>query len=85
MTHPPGNSLDLDQGARVAGEGSTLVEGLAALLERIREEIDYNDAKGQSPFRLGVHDGLRFAEDAVTDVLRRHGHEFESRQTELDA
>jgi hypothetical protein len=75
----------MDQGAQVAPEGTTLVEGLAALLDRIRQEIDYNDAKGQSAFRLGVHDGLRFAEDAVVDLLRRHGHDFESRATEFDA
>lgn len=85
MTVPPGNSLEIDQGARVASEGATLVEGLGSLLDRIRQEIDYNDAKGQSPFRLGVHDGLRFAEDAVVNLLRRHGHDFESRPTEFDA
>ena len=85
MTTPPGNSLELNQHARVAEEGATVVDGLAALLERIREEIDYNDAKGQGTFRLGVHDGLRFAEDAVVDLLRRHGHEAESRPTEFDA
>ncbi len=85
MTVPPGNSLDRDQGAQVATEGATLAEGLTALLDRIRQEIDYNDAKGQSPFRLGMHDGLRFAEDAVVELLRRHGHDAHSRPTELDA
>ena len=85
MTAPPGNSLEHDQDARVADEGATLVEGLASLLERIQEEIAYNDAKGQSAFRLGVHDGLRFAEDALVDLLSRHGHVAESRPTELDA
>jgi hypothetical protein len=82
---PPGNSLQTDQNAQVAGAGATLIEGLAALLQRIRDEIDYNDAKGQTPFRLGMHDGLRFAEDAVVDLARRHGHDFESRPTEIDA
>jgi hypothetical protein len=85
MTEPPGNSLELKQHARVADEGATVIDGLVALLERIREEIDYNDAKGQSAFRLGVHDGLRFSEDAIVDLLRRHGHEAESRPTEFDA
>lgn len=85
MTVPPGNSLELDQMAQVAVEGATLVEGLTSLLDRFRQEIDYNDAKGQSPFRLGVHDGLRFAEDAVVDLLRRHGHDAEPRTTERDA
>jgi hypothetical protein len=85
MTAPPGNSLEHDQHARVADEGATLVDGLTALLHRIQEEIGYNDAKGQNAFRLGVHDGLRFAEDAVVELLRRHGHAADSRPTELDA
>ncbi|MDJ0959059.1 MAG: hypothetical protein QNJ88_00270 [Acidimicrobiia bacterium] len=85
MTAPPGNSLEQDQRARVADEGATLVDGLAALLERIQEEIGYNDAKGQSAFRLGVHDGLRFAEDAIVELLTRHGHTAESQPTEFDA
>jgi len=85
MKAPPGNSLDVDQNNLVAPEGTSIIEGLSSLLDRIRQEIDYNDAKGQAPFRLGVHDGLRFAEDAIVDLLRRHGHEFESRPTELDA
>lgn len=85
MTAPPGNSLERNQQARVAEAGETLVEGLVALLERVQGEIAYNDAKGQSTFRLGVHDGLRFAEDAVVDLLNRHGHHAESRPTELDA
>ena len=85
MTAPPGNSLEQDQHARVADAGEALVDGLTALLERIQEEIGYNDAKGQSTFRLGIHDGLRFAEDAIVDLLRRHGHAAESRPTEFDA
>ena len=85
MTRPPGNSLDSNQDRRVAAPGQDLVKGLAEFLERTREELDYNDAKGQSPFRLGVHDGLRFAEDAIVDLLQRHGHEFQSRPTDLDA
>jgi hypothetical protein len=85
MTEPPGNSLDLDQNRRVAEAGSSLAEGLVALLDRVRNELDYNDAKGTAPFRLGVHDGLRFAEDAIVDLLSRHGHDVRSRPTDLDA
>jgi hypothetical protein len=85
MTLPPGNSLDLDQNRRVAEAGSSLAEGLVALLDRLRNELDYNDAKGTAPFRLGVHDGLRFAEDAIVDLLRRHGHDVGARPTDLDA
>lgn len=71
---PPGNSLDTDQRARVADMGDTLDQGLSALLSRIRAELDWNDARGSEPYRLGMHDGLRFAEDAVTALLAAHGH-----------
>ncbi|HEV8371907.1 MAG TPA: hypothetical protein VGR68_01790 [Actinomycetota bacterium] len=33
--------------------------------------------QGLRPYRLGVHDGLRFAEDALLDPLRRHGHQVD--------
>ena len=85
MTEPPGNSVELKQQARVADEGATVIDGLVALLERSRVEIDYNGARGQSAFRLGVNDGIRFSEVAIVDLLRRHGHEAESRPTEFDA
>jgi hypothetical protein len=82
---PPRDSLDHDQRGRVAEPGADLAAGLADLLARIREELDYNDAKGAAPYRLGMHDGLRFAEDAVADLLSRHGHAAGLRHTELDA
>jgi homospermidine synthase len=62
-----------------------MVDGLSQLLDRIREELDYNDAKGNAAFRLGVHDGLRFAEDAIVDLLQRHGYDHESQPRDLDA
>jgi hypothetical protein len=74
VIEPPGNSLAASQGERVADPGDDLVAGLRALLARIGEELDFNDVKGTAPYRLGMHDGLRFAEDAVADLLRRHGH-----------
>lgn len=74
MIEPPGNSLAESQGQKVVEPGEDLAAGLLALLARIGEEIEFNDAKGTAPYRLGVHDGLRFAEDAVADLLRRHGH-----------
>lgn len=77
MIEPPGNSLETAQGQRVVEPGNDLAAGLRALLARITEEIDFNDAKGTAPYRLGMHDGLRFAEDAVADLLGRHGHEAE--------
>jgi hypothetical protein len=73
VIEPPGNSLATTQGGRVADPGDHLPAGLQALLARIGEEIDFNDAKGAGPYRLGVHDGLRFAEDAVANLMRRHG------------
>jgi hypothetical protein len=73
VIEPPGNSLAASQNARVADPGDDLPAGLQALLARITEEIDFNDAKGVGPYRLGVHDGLRFAEDSVADLLRCHG------------
>ena len=85
MTRPPGNSLEPTQDAFVAGPGSDLAEGLRALLERIGEEIDFNTAKGASAYRLGMHDALRFAEDAIIAVLRRHGYEAAERPRPADA
>ena len=83
---PPGNSLWSDQGRRViAPPGETLAEGLACLLDRIGQELHYNSAKGESQFRLGMHDGLRFAEDALVDLLRRHDHPAEAKGFPQDA
>jgi hypothetical protein len=84
VTDPPGNSLAAEQGARVAEPGDDLVQGLRALLGRIAEEVDFNDAKGTAPYRLGMHDGLRFAEEAVADLLRRHGYDAETRDRAAD-
>jgi hypothetical protein len=84
MTEPPGNSLDSDQRARVVEPGDDVVAGLRALLARIGDEIDFSDAKGTSPYRLGMHDGLRFAEDAIADLLTRHGHPAQARDRAVD-
>jgi hypothetical protein len=85
VIEPPGNSLEATQGERVVDPGETLVDGLRALLGRIEEEIEFNDAKGTAPYRLGMHDGLRFAEDAVAYLLSRHGHGAETRDRPVDA
>jgi hypothetical protein len=81
---PPGNSLAASQGERVVDPGDDLAAGLRALLARIAEELDFNDAKGTAPYRLGMHDGLRFAEDAVADLLRRHGYDAETQARAVD-
>lgn len=85
MIEPPGNSLEPAQGERVVEPGDDLPAGLRGLLARIAEELDFNDAKGTAPYRLGMHDGLRFAEDAVADLLRRHGHEAAATERSVDA
>jgi hypothetical protein len=85
MIEPPGNSLAASQAARVADPGDDLAAGLRALLVRIGEELDFNDAKGTAPYRLGMHDGLQFADDAVADLLRRHGHEADAPPRPIDA
>ncbi len=85
MIEPPGNSLEAAQGERVVEPGDDLAAGLRALLARIAEELDFNDAKGTAPYRLGMHDGLRFAEDALADLLRRHGHEATATERSVDA
>ena len=85
MSRPPGDSIEPEQAGHVAAPGSDLAEGVQALLDRIGDEIDFNLAKGSSPYRLGMHDGLRFAEDAVADLLRRHGHAAETADRSYDA
>jgi len=85
VTEPPGNSLAAAQGRRVVDPGDDLVSGLRALLARTTDEIEFNIAKGAGPYRLGVHDGLRFAEDAIADLLRRHGHAAETSDRQNDA
>ena len=84
MSHPPGNSLLADQSRQVSEPGESLEEGILNLIERVRQELDYNDAKGGSAFRMGMHDGLRFAEDALVNLLNRHGHQAEVRETPMD-
>jgi len=85
VSRPPGDSLEPTQAGRVAGPGHDLQEGLEELLARIGEEIDFNTAKGSSAYRLGMHDGLRFSEDAIVELLRAHGHEAEERPRPQDA
>ena len=77
--------MELVQDGRVADTGSDLADGLGELLARIGEEIDFNTAKGSTPYRLGMHDGLRFSEDAIVELLRAHGYEAEERSRAQDA
>ena len=85
MTRPPGDSIEPQQAGHVAAPGVDLAEGLQALLERIGDEIDFNLSKGSSAYRLGMHDGLRFSEDAIVDLLQSHGHKAAQRPRAADA
>ena len=69
MELPPRDSASPTQGAMAARPQAELTATLADLLIRIREELVYNAAKGDGPYRQGMHDGLRFAEDALTAIL----------------
>ncbi len=69
MIEPPGNSLDADQHRQVADGGPDLATGLSNLLARVDEELRYNAAKGTSPYRMGMQDGLHFARDALAALL----------------
>jgi glutaredoxin len=82
---PPGNSLETAQGGKVAVAGETLGDGLVALLDRIREEIAFNEAKGGGSYRLGMHDALRFADDAIVELLRSHGYAVDESPRAADA
>jgi hypothetical protein len=85
MTRPPGDSIEPQQAGHVAAPGVDLAEGLQALLERIGDEIDFNLSKGSSAYRLGMHDGLRFSEDAIADLLQSHGYDAAQRPRAADA
>jgi len=70
---PPRDSLEHNQGSMAAREELGLAGTVADLLERVREELAYNAAKGDGPYRRGMEDGLHFAEDALVAILGRHG------------
>jgi glutaredoxin len=44
---------------------------LAHLARRLQREMEFNASKDASPYRDGVHDGLRFARDAALRILTR--------------
>jgi hypothetical protein len=52
-----------------------LLDTLDDLVTRIREELAYNAAKGGGAYRQGMHDGLRFAEEALVSIAEQHGHQ----------
>jgi hypothetical protein len=62
------------QHGEVAPAVEDLAAGLMALLARPQEEPGYNDAKATRRAGWACTTGPRFTEDAVVDLLERHGH-----------
>jgi hypothetical protein len=55
-----------------------LAATVADLVTRVQEELAYNAAKGDGPYRQGMHDGLRFSEDALLAILDNYAGELGS-------
>lgn len=70
VVEPPRDSASLEQGDMAAHAQADLAATVGDLLARVREELAYNAAKGQGAYRQGMHDGLRFAEDALASILQ---------------
>lgn len=66
---PPRDSTLPVQGEMAATLQADLTATVVDLLSRIREELAYNAAKGNGAYRQGMHDGLKFAEDAMVAIL----------------
>jgi hypothetical protein len=73
MQKPPRDAASMSQATMAARRHDELAATLVDLLGRIEEELAYNAAKGSGPYRQGMHDGLRFAQDALAAVLAEHG------------
>jgi hypothetical protein len=78
---PPRDSAAESQGAMAAQPRADLAATVADLLIRIREELVYNAAKGDGPYRQGMHDGLRFSEDALVAILTQFTGEWGSSES----
>jgi glutaredoxin len=72
---PPRDSAMLEQGDMAARPQQDLVATLDDLVARVREELAYNAAKGDGAYRQGMHDGLRFAEEALVSIAEQYGHQ----------
>jgi len=55
--------------AGLSGAPEALAAEMEALLARIQHELEYNAGKGESAYRFGQHDALRFARDAIIRIL----------------
>jgi glutaredoxin len=70
VVSPPRDSASPEQGNMAARAQADLAATVGDLLTRVREELVYNAAKGDGAYRQGMHDGLRFAEDALVGILQ---------------
>jgi len=82
---PPRDSVSLEQGVMAARPRADLAATLGDLLGRVREELAYNAAKGGgTPYRKGMHDGLRFAKDALVAILNQYAGQVDAPETPVD-
>lgn len=69
---PPGDALEREQVGRITAPGGALRDALESLVARTQEEYAYSVAKGDGPYHAGMRDGLRYALDALQDLLHSH-------------
>ncbi len=81
-TLPPRDSAWRNQGSMAARPQANLAATVNDLVVRVREELAYNAAKGSGPYRQGMHDGLRFAEEALMAILEQYGGEVDVPESE---
>jgi hypothetical protein len=84
MGLPPRDSASPIQGTMAARPQADLTATLVDLLARIREELAYNAAKGSGSYRQGMHDGLRFAEDALAAILDKYGSDVDLPESSVE-
>ena len=72
MELPPRDSASHTQGDMAAQPQADLTATIVDLVLRIQEEVAYNAAKGGGLYREGMHDGLKFAEDALVSILDKY-------------
>ena len=85
MDLPPRDSAQPTQGAMAARPQADLTATVTDFLGRIREEAAYSAAKGEGPYRQGMHDGLRFAEDALVAILGRYAGDVDQPESPAEA
>jgi hypothetical protein len=74
---PPRDSAEAEQGDLAVRAGADLLDTIEDLVTRTQEELAYNAAKGGGAYRQGMHDGLRFALDALVGIAEKYGRTIE--------